>query len=117
MAFVADMNIAPAAAARVRDFQNFMIPPSMMHCAGRAGVGKPCAERGGVRSGPARIGAAPVGSAVIVRGGGPDAAEYLRMFLHQQEQAFNSAAYDFASSRQYTAEYCEGLVNVMWSGK
>ncbi|CAO3442520.1 hypothetical protein [Azospirillum largimobile] len=39
------------------------------------------------------------------------------MFLHQQEQAFNSAAYDFASSRQYTAEYCEGLVNVMRGGK
>ncbi|CAO3417288.1 hypothetical protein [Azospirillum palustre] len=47
-----------------------------------------------------------------MRDGGPDAAEYLRMFLHQQEQTFNSAAYDFGSSRQYTAEYCERLMKL-----
>ncbi|WP_144428106.1 hypothetical protein [Azospirillum thiophilum] len=56
-------------------------------------------------------------SAVIARVDGSGAAEYPKMFLHQQEQLFNSAAYDFVASRQYTAEYCDGLENVVASFK
>jgi hypothetical protein len=76
-------------------------------------------RKNGAESGPIPHGSAaiPAGSAVIMRGGGADAAEYLRMFLHQQEQTFNSSAYDFGSSRQYTAEYCEGLVKFLGYGK
>ncbi|PWC81866.1 hypothetical protein TSH100_25635 [Azospirillum sp. TSH100] len=80
-----------------------MIPPSMMRCAD--GPVRHVLRRSGAESGPIRheSAAIPARSAVIMRGCGADAAEYLRMFLHQQEQPFNSAAYDFVSSRQYTA--------------
>jgi hypothetical protein len=62
------------------------------------------AARSGIRADSAQNGSHSGGFAVIAHGDGPASAEYLGLFLIQQEQSFNAEAYGFASSRQYTAE-------------